>query len=124
MNDFGRPSHRDLTCGDGRNNNIEIIDANMLKYVNKVYFGRTEHQQPPFDPPSFAQKPVADKKRRNKSSSSSSLSIKSWWNDPNVKRKRRLTKYKMYALEGKLKDSLKKGQRWIKRKFRKIVHGY
>ena len=99
-----RPSYR----GDGRN--PEIIDeANMLKYVNKVYFGRSH--------PSFDQKQVD--KKRNKSS----MSIKSWWNEPKMKTKRRLTMYKMYAIEGKLKDSLKKGHLWIKKKYHKLVHG-
>ncbi|XWS64463.1 hypothetical protein CRYUN_Cryun05aG0006200 [Craigia yunnanensis] len=59
-------------------------------------------------------------KKRNKSS----MSIKSWWNEPNMERKRRLAKYKMSALEGKVKDSLKKGHRWIRKKYGKIVHGY
>ncbi|XWS57448.1 hypothetical protein CRYUN_Cryun09bG0175000 [Craigia yunnanensis] len=112
MEEF-RPSYRELAPGDGRN--MEIIDTNMLKYVNKVYFGRS---QPSFELPPFDQKQVG--KKRNKSS----MSIKSWWNEPKMKRKRRLTKYKMFAIEGKLKDSLKKGHRWIKNKYRKIVHGY
>ncbi|XVF31446.1 hypothetical protein REPUB_Repub16aG0146800 [Reevesia pubescens] len=111
MGEF-RPSYR-IARGGGRN--LEIIDANMLKYVNKVYFGRS---QPSFDPSPFDQNQVA-KKRNMKS-----MWIKTWWNEPNNKRKRRVTKYKMYAFEGKIKDSLKKGHRWIKKKHRKLVHGY
>ncbi|XP_022720156.1 uncharacterized protein LOC111277974 [Durio zibethinus] len=110
MEEF-RPSY-EVSRGDG-GRNTEIIDTNMLKYVNKVYFGRSQ--------PSFDQNQV-DKKKKKKSSST--MSIKSWWNEPKMKRKRRLTKYKMYALEGKVKDSLKKGHRWIKNKYRKLVHGY
>ncbi|CAL0311200.1 unnamed protein product [Lupinus luteus] len=45
----------------------------------------------------------------------------SWWNDPEKKRKRRVTKYKLYASEGKFKHSIKKGFRWIKIKWIKIV---
>ncbi|RDY07892.1 hypothetical protein CR513_07938, partial [Mucuna pruriens] len=45
----------------------------------------------------------------------------SWWNDPEKKRKRRVAKYKLYAAEGKLKHSLKKGLRWIKIKCIKIA---
>ena len=112
MEEF-RPSYWELARGDGRK--LEIIEANMLKYVNKVYFGRS---QPSFELPSFDKKQVG--KKRNKSS----MSIKSWWNEPKWERKRRLAKYKMYAFEGKLKDALKKGHRWIKKKYRKIVHGY
>lgn len=126
MGEFRRPSDRNLTRGDGRN--MEIIDANVLKYVNQVYFSRPPPQQQPYSfdsPSSFDKKQhVAATNNKRRNNKRSSMSIKSWWNDPNLKRKRRLTKYKMYALEGKLKESLKKGQRWIKIKYRKIVHGY
>ncbi|KAE9598165.1 hypothetical protein Lalb_Chr15g0077641 [Lupinus albus] len=44
-----------------------------------------------------------------------------WWNDPEKKRKRRVAKYKVYASEGKFKHSIKKGFRWIKIKWIKIV---
>ncbi|XVE89579.1 hypothetical protein DITRI_Ditri20bG0007400 [Diplodiscus trichospermus] len=113
MEEF-RPSHWVTTGGDGRN--LEIINFNTIKYANKVYSSQSD--QLSFDPPPFDQKHI--EKKRNKSS----MSIKSWWNEPKMKRKRRLTKYKMYAFEGKLKESLKKGHKWIKNKFRKVVHGY
>nr|KYP71286.1 hypothetical protein KK1_010537 [Cajanus cajan] len=45
-----------------------------------------------------------------------------WWNDPENKRKRRVAKYKLYAKEGKLKHSVKKGLRWFKNKCIKIVN--
>lgn len=41
-----------------------------------------------------------------------------------LERKKRIAKYRLYAYEGKMKNSLKKGFRWIKRACRKIVHGY
>ena len=44
-----------------------------------------------------------------------------WWNDPERKRKRRVAKYKLYATEGKIKRSVKKGFRWLKIKCIKIV---
>ncbi|KAK7397128.1 hypothetical protein VNO78_18295 [Psophocarpus tetragonolobus] len=44
-----------------------------------------------------------------------------WWNDAERKRKRRVAKYKLYAAEGKLKRSFKKGFRWFKIKCIKIV---
>ncbi|XVF05975.1 hypothetical protein REPUB_Repub06bG0008000 [Reevesia pubescens] len=116
MEEF-RPSYR-ITRGDGGRKLDLIINANMLKYVNKVYFGRS--QAPSFDPSPFDQNQDAKKKKNNKKS----MLIKTWWNEPKMKGKRRLTNYKMYTLEGNLKDSLKKGQRWIKKKYHKLVHGY
>ncbi|KAB2071393.1 hypothetical protein ERO13_A08G206800v2 [Gossypium hirsutum] len=116
MEDFRHSSHHMKTGGsDGRN--FKIIDANMFKYVNKVYLSRTH---PSYGPSLFDQNPI-DKKKKTRSSSSS---ITSWFNEPKMKRKMRLTKYKMYALEGKIKDSLKKGKKWIKKKYRKHVHGF
>ncbi|OMP05411.1 hypothetical protein COLO4_08863 [Corchorus olitorius] len=117
-----RPSYRSAADRDGRN--LEIFDANTLKYVNKDNLGRS---RPSFGTSSsFCQiqnsNPV-DHRRKKKSSKSSITSIKSWWNEPRMKRKRRLAMYKVISIEGKLKDSLKKGQRWIKRKISKAVHG-
>ncbi|KAL9332456.1 hypothetical protein ACSQ67_002066 [Phaseolus vulgaris] len=44
-----------------------------------------------------------------------------WWNEAERKRKRRVTKYKLYATEAKIKHSFKKGFRWFKIKCIKIV---
>ncbi|XP_057718156.1 uncharacterized protein LOC130932760 [Arachis stenosperma] len=47
-----------------------------------------------------------------------------WWNDAERKRKRRVAKYKLYATEGKFKHSIKKGFRWLKIKWIKMVKDY
>ena len=47
-----------------------------------------------------------------------------WLNNSERKRKRRVAKYKMYALEGKMKNKWKKGLSWFKIKYTKLVHGY
>ncbi|KAL3538249.1 hypothetical protein ACH5RR_001615 [Cinchona calisaya] len=47
-----------------------------------------------------------------------------WIDYRQLKRRKRIAKYKLYAYEGKVKNSLKKGFRWIKRTCRKIVHGF
>lgn len=49
--------------------------------------------------------------------------ILGWWNDPEIKRKRRVAKYKLYSAEGKVKKSLKKSYKWIKIQCAKIIHG-
>ncbi|KAJ9681793.1 hypothetical protein PVL29_017931 [Vitis rotundifolia] len=51
-------------------------------------------------------------------------SSKSWLDDPDGKRRQRVAKYKLYAVEGKMKSSFKKGMRWIKRKCSRIIRGY
>ncbi|KAJ4722067.1 DUF3511 domain protein, putative (DUF3511) [Melia azedarach] len=48
----------------------------------------------------------------------------SWINDPEVKRQRRIAKYKAYAVEGKMKSSFRNGFRWVKNKYCQLVHGY
>ncbi|KAK1560720.1 hypothetical protein Q3G72_030123 [Acer saccharum] len=59
------------------------------------------------------------------SHSSSSSSTMPWgFTDPEIRRKKRIAKYKVYTVEGKVKASLKKGLRWIKNKCSEIVHGY
>ncbi|CAN0897230.1 hypothetical protein LINGRAHAP2_LOCUS19005 [Linum grandiflorum] len=51
-------------------------------------------------------------------------SLKLWWNSPDAKRKKRVARYKLYAVEGKVKSSLKKSCKWIKRACSRIVHGF
>ncbi|XP_062184099.1 uncharacterized protein LOC133888027 [Phragmites australis] len=42
--------------------------------------------------------------------------------DPEVKRRRRVAGYKAYAVEGKVKASLRRGLRWFKRKCSGVLH--
>jgi len=59
------------------------------------------------------------------SSSSTQGNEKPWrFNDPEAKRKKRIAKYKVHSVEGKVKATLKKGLRWIKKKCSQITHGY
>ncbi|KAJ0092327.1 hypothetical protein Patl1_24940 [Pistacia atlantica] len=48
----------------------------------------------------------------------------SWINDAEVKRQKRVVKYKAYAVEGQVKASLRNGFRWVKNKYCELVHGY
>lgn len=50
--------------------------------------------------------------------------VRPWYNDAEMKRKKRVAKYKMYAIEGKVKSKWNKGLRWLKKACSKIVHGY
>ncbi|KAK4741622.1 hypothetical protein SAY87_025210 [Trapa incisa] len=50
---------------------------------------------------------------------------KPWgFTDSEMRRKRRIARYKAYGLEGKVKASLKRGIRWIKDKCSQIVNGH
>ncbi|KAL1216192.1 hypothetical protein V5N11_018646 [Cardamine amara subsp. amara] len=43
--------------------------------------------------------------------------------DAETKRKKRIVTYKAYAMEGKVKSTVKKGFRWIKNRCSQILHG-
>ncbi|AEE80374.1 putative protein [Arabidopsis thaliana] len=43
--------------------------------------------------------------------------------DAETKRKKRIATYKTYALEGKVKSTVKKGFHWIKDRYSHIIHG-
>ncbi|XP_068663073.1 uncharacterized protein [Aristolochia californica] len=52
-------------------------------------------------------------------------SSKGWsFNDPEMKRRKRVAAYKVYSMEGKMKASFRKGIRWIKVKCSDLVHGW
>lgn len=64
---------------------------------------------------------VAPKEEVAEASTANNKPFKLWWNDPEMKRRGRVAKYKFYGAEGKMKISLKKGYRWIKKKCLEIV---
>lgn len=55
----------------------------------------------------------------------SHIDSKPWnFNDPEMKRKKRIYKYKAYTVEGNVKASVRRGLNWIKNKCSQIVHRY
>ncbi|KAL4291080.1 hypothetical protein GQ457_14G007070 [Hibiscus cannabinus] len=61
--------------------------------------------------------------KKNKSSFGSCS--KSWsFTDPELQRKKRVASYKVYAVQGKMKGSLRKSFRWIKDTYTQVVHGW
>ncbi|RWW26331.1 hypothetical protein GW17_00009293 [Ensete ventricosum] len=56
----------------------------------------------------------------------SSSSNKGGWvlSDPEFQRKRRVAGYKSYAVEGKVKGSFRRGFRWLKDKYTRVVYGW
>lgn len=86
----------------------------------------TSYVQPPPPPPPSQPQGNMDfskdgKMKKSKSRVASSSSSKSWsFSDPELQRKKRVVSYKAYAVEGKMKGSLRKSFRWIK----DVVHGF
>ncbi|KAI3448521.1 hypothetical protein Pfo_005186 [Paulownia fortunei] len=50
--------------------------------------------------------------------------VRPWHGGQELKRKKRIAKYKLYSVEGKVKSSLRKGFRWFKKTCSRIVHGF
>ncbi|KAE9586881.1 hypothetical protein Lal_00004466 [Lupinus albus] len=60
-----------------------------------------------------------------KGKSISRFLTKSWsMADPEFTRKKRVAGYKMYYVEGKVKDSFRKSFRWLKNKCTQVVDGW
>lgn len=61
-----------------------------------------------------------------RASHSGAASVGKPWSfgDPQTKRRKRIARYQVYAVEGKVKATLRNGIRWIKHTCSRIVHGY
>ncbi|RZC48632.1 hypothetical protein C5167_017054 [Papaver somniferum] len=105
------------------NHKLEVLKGNELVTTKQIF---TTTSQPPrsctdssrgYSPRSY--------KHKESRVSSSSKSTSSWsFNDPEMKRRRRVAQYKYYAVEGKLKSSFRKGFRWVKRKCSNIARAF
>ncbi|KAI4301470.1 hypothetical protein L6164_034748 [Bauhinia variegata] len=98
----------------GGNRRLEIVSGKSYG-CNQNYTGRARSP----DLPAFPGDATL-------ASHSGAASVPKPWsfNDPESKRKKRIAKYKVYTVEGKVKATLRKGLRWIKNKCSQIVHGY
>ncbi|XP_058077281.1 uncharacterized protein LOC131225720 [Magnolia sinica] len=116
--------HGGFRCRGRRSNgaagvrNLEIVNGREFSS------GQTYFDPPPPNRPTSIVSSSAHRSGKAKASSSSG-SKSSWsFNDPEMKRRKRVAKYKMYAMEGKVKASFRKGFRWIKHKCSELVHGW
>lgn len=98
-------SHDGVGYGSGQR--MEIVSGNQMKIYGTQDF-----------PPALPPPPGEVAARRSNASSSWSLT------DAEIKRKKRIARYKAYTVEGKVKSTLKNGFRWIKNKCSQIVYGY
>ncbi|KAK6917348.1 Protein of unknown function DUF3511 [Dillenia turbinata] len=102
MDDF-RSSYRAI---DGCRNLQNVIIKGGYG-VNNLYYAQSRSPQPQYH----------YSMQMNKVVPSSSWSF----NDAEMKRKRRVIKYKLYSMEGKVKSSIKHGFRWFKRKCARMI---
>ncbi|KAK6937324.1 Protein of unknown function DUF3511 [Dillenia turbinata] len=100
MSEFSSKSYG----GDRR---MEIVvsgrTSSSSSVANQIYMTRPRSPDlPPIPPP-----------RLNQRTSHETTSSLPWsFNDPEMKRKKRVAKYKVYAVEGRVKASLRRGLRW------------
>ncbi|XP_041002210.1 uncharacterized protein LOC121247826 [Juglans microcarpa x Juglans regia] len=68
---------------------------------------------------------IAKEVKIKKEKSSLGSISKSWsFGDPELQRKKRVAGYKVYSVEGKMKGSLRKSFRWIKKSYTQVVDGW
>ncbi|KAL7172051.1 hypothetical protein ACSBR2_031697 [Camellia fascicularis] len=96
--------------GDRR---LEIVSGKSFGGANQTYMPRSPADLPRVNGTSQS------------SASAAAPASKPWgFNDPEMKRRKRIAKYKVYTIEGRVKASIRNGLRWIKNKCSEIVHGF
>ncbi|KAL2338738.1 hypothetical protein Fmac_013184 [Flemingia macrophylla] len=107
MEDF-----RSKSYGDGRmqienysgGNNMQDLRCHSASYASSVH-------------PNDA--------KFKKGKSTNAATSKTWtFSDPELQRKKRVASYKVYAVEGKLKGSLRKSFKWLKDRCNRVVYGW
>ncbi|KAL0719895.1 hypothetical protein Bca4012_069219 [Brassica carinata] len=114
MQDLQSPNIRSYKSYEG-DRNIQLVDPADLKPVRGIYVVReSKRNRSPMTSDLWRKISYKDMPVKSRRTSSHSKTLKGWWNDPEIKRKRRVAKYKLYSAEGKVKKSLKKSYKWIK----------
>ncbi|KAL9290435.1 hypothetical protein AtEden1_Chr3g0161871 [Arabidopsis thaliana] len=123
MEEFQSPRIRSYKSYEG-DRNLQLVNPADLKPVRGIYVVReSRRNRSPIKTDIWRKMSYKDMPVRPRRSSSHSTLFKGWWNDPEIKRKRRVAKYKLYSAEGKMKITLRKSYKWIKIQCSKIIHG-
>ncbi|XP_048626177.1 uncharacterized protein LOC125593864 [Brassica napus] len=123
MQDLQSPNIRSYKSYEG-GRNLQLVDPADLKPVRGIYVVRElKRNRSPMTSDPWRKISYKDMPVKSRRPPSHSKTLKGWWNDPEIKRKRRVAKYKLYSAEGKVKKSLKKSYKWIKIQCAKIIHG-
>ncbi|KAL2556613.1 hypothetical protein Fot_01392 [Forsythia ovata] len=105
MEDLGRPSY-----GGGGDWRLKTVSGKGF-VANQMYM-TSRPRSPDLPPVPAVTRP-------------SQVAAKPWgFNDPEMKRRKRIAKYKVYTVEGRVKASIRNGFRWIKNKCSELIHGY
>ncbi|EEF47301.1 uncharacterized protein LOC8265155 [Ricinus communis] len=113
MDGYGYSSgQRSYGVGDQR---FEIVSGKSFCNSNQIYATRGHSPNQP---------PIPTHATRPRKSASTATAPWGGFGDPEMKRKKRIAKYKVYTVEGKVKTSLRNGLHWIKNKCSQIIRGY
>ncbi|KAF5189615.1 hypothetical protein FRX31_020793 [Thalictrum thalictroides] len=130
MEDYRSKSCRDgkmqiesYTGGGGGGDNHQRSTSYDFRSYSTSYASSMPHQLPTeMVGGGGGGKEVKFKKEKGVGSSSSS---KGWsLNDPELQRKKRVASYKVYAVEGKMKGSIRKSFRWLKDRYTQVLYGW
>ncbi|OIT36075.1 hypothetical protein A4A49_41260 [Nicotiana attenuata] len=116
MEDFALAHRRYVNSGQ----RIGIIDDKAYA-VNNIYVIRAHHHFPTTTSTNMM---PSHKYQIPKSSNYQLPESRPWYSTPELKRKKRVAKYKIYSMEGKVKKSFKNGYRWFKHTCSRIIHGF
>ncbi|KAK4406960.1 hypothetical protein Sango_0277000 [Sesamum angolense] len=114
----GRPSFR----SGGGERRLEIVSGRGYYYYNgNQMYTAASRPRTPCSPPVGHHQAAASRPGE----AAAAAAAKPWgFSDPEMKRRKRIAKYKVYSVEGRVKASIRKGLRWIKNKCSEIIHGY
>ncbi|KAI3460771.1 hypothetical protein Pfo_017434 [Paulownia fortunei] len=102
---------------------IRVVEGRLEIMSGRGYYSNGDHiymTTRPWSPDSPPIPPAAAR-----SSQVAAAAAKPWgFSDPEMKRRKRMARYKMYRVEGRVKASIRIGLRWIKIKCSEIIHGY
>ncbi|KAI6694647.1 hypothetical protein NL676_022357 [Syzygium grande] len=115
--------------GGGGDRRMEIVSGKGVGACHRPYSPTQHHHAPP--PPQPPAAAVPDREGWSGHGGGGGGPAKAagagkpWgFTDPEMKRKKRIARYKAYTVEGRMKASLRRGFQWIKNKCSQIVHGY
>ncbi|KAL3725326.1 hypothetical protein ACJRO7_030351 [Eucalyptus globulus] len=105
--------------GGGGDRRMEIVSGKGLGACHRPYSPTTHHPPPP-------PMPARDSwSGHHGGGAAGAAAAKPWgFTDPEMKRKKRIARYKAYTVEGRVKASLRRGFQWIKNRCSQMVHGY
>ncbi|MQL69209.1 hypothetical protein Taro_001492 [Colocasia esculenta] len=122
---FSMEDFRSRSCGEGRTQmevyGTRTVPASGLHDLR--CYSASNASAPQVQPPKEIK---FNKGKGSGYGGSSSSSSKGGWSfkDPELQRKKRVASYKVYAVEGKMKGTLRKSFKWLKDRYSQVVYGW